>query len=315
MSDDFVIAVASGKGGTGKTTIATNLAYAVSALDRKVQYLDCDVEEPNGHIFLKPHITCMQEITVDVPQIDPKKCTACGKCGEICQYGAIVCIKEGPHFAEKSQNGNPGHVLIFEQLCHSCGGCFRICPTNAIKAKPLKIGDIEFGKADEIEFVSGKLQIGNVRTPTLIKEVKKQIKQDSLVIIDVPPGTSCPVVEAVKGVDFVLLVTEPTPFGLNDLKLAVELMHEMNLPFAVVINRYGIGNEEVEKYCEAENIDVIIKLPDDRLIAEAYSSGQMIVDVLQEYIEHFSILRDYLEGVKGKLDEKRRLRIRRKNNP
>jgi MinD superfamily P-loop ATPase len=295
MSDNFVIAIASGKGGTGKTTIATNLTFAASALGRKAQYLDCDVEEPNGHIFLKPQITSSREITVDVPQVDLGKCTACGKCGEICQYGAIVCIKE--------------HVLTFEQLCHCCGGCFRVCPADAITAKPLKIGDIEIGKANEIDFADGKLQIGNVRTPTLIKEVKKLIKKDYLTILDVPPGTSCPVVEAVKGVDLVLLVTEPTPFGLNDLKLAVALIREMNLPFAIVINRYGIGNAEVEKYCEAENIDVIMKLPDDRRIAEAYSSGQMIVDTLHEYKEHFSILCDYLEGVKANLDGKRQLQF------
>ncbi|MFB0525485.1 MAG: ATP-binding protein [Phycisphaerae bacterium] len=282
MSNDFVIAIASGKGGTGKTTIATNLAHIASGLGRKVQYLDCDVEEPNGHIFLKPQITGSQEITVDVPQVNPEKCTACSKCGEICQYGAIVCIKE--------------HVLTFEQLCHSCGGCFRICPTDAIKAKTLKIGDIEFGKSVEIEFVGGKLQIGNVHTPALIKEVKKQIKQDSLVIIDVPPGTSCPVVEAVKGVDFVLLVTEPTPFGLNDLRMAVELANEMNLPFDVVINRYGIGNEEVEKYCKAENIDIIMRLPDDRRIAEAYSSGKMIIEQLPEYKNYFLNLLKEIES-------------------
>jgi len=269
MSDEFFIAVASGKGGTGKTTVATNLAYAASALGRKVQYLDCDVEEPNGHIFLEPQITGSREVAIDVPQVDLAKCTACGKCGEICQYGAIVCIKE--------------HVLTFEQLCHSCGGCIRVCPADAINAKPLKIGDIELGKAGDIDFVSGRLQIGNVRTPALIKEVKKQIKQDCLTIIDVPPGTSCPVVEVVKSVDFVLLVTEPTPFGLNDLKLAVELMHEMNLPFAAIVNRFGIGNEEVEKYCEAKNIDIIMKLPDDRRIAEAYSSGKMIIEQLPEY--------------------------------
>jgi MinD superfamily P-loop ATPase len=300
MSDNLIIAIASGKGGTGKTTIATNLAFMTSALGRKVQYLDCDVEEPNGHIFLKPQITGQQEITVDVPQVDPEKCTACGKCGEICQYGAIVCIKE--------------HVLTFEQLCHCCGGCFRICPADAITAKPLKIGEIESGESGDIDFVNGRLQIGNVRTPALIKEVKKQIKQDSLTIIDVPPGTSCPVVEAIKGVDFVLLVTEPTPFGLNDLKLAVALIREMNLPFAVVINRYGVGNEEVEKYCKAENIDIIMKLPDDRRIAEAYSTGQIIVDVFSEYRHQFSELYEYVKSVKARIDDKRRLRVRGKNN-
>ena len=282
--DNFVVAIASGKGGTGKTTIATNLAYFLAGAGQNVQYLDCDVEEPNGHIFLKPELTVSQEVTVDIPQVDLEKCTACGKCGEICQFSAIVCIKE--------------HVLTFEQLCHSCGGCWRICPADAIKPKPLNIGDIDFGKAQNIDFIAGRLQIGNVRSPALIKEVKKHIKQDHISIIDVPPGTSCPVVEAVKGADFVLLVTEPTPFGLNDLKLAVELVNEMNLPFAVVINRCDIGNREVEKYCQAENIDVIMKLPDDRRIAEAYSTGQIIVDVLSEYRQQFSELYEYINSVK-----------------
>lgn len=284
MPDKFVIAVASGKGGTGKTTIAANLAQVVCGSGQKVQYLDCDVEEPNGHIFLKPQITGSREVTVDVPQVDLDKCTACGKCGEICQYSAIVCIKE--------------YVLTFEQLCHSCGGCRRVCPADAITTKPLKIGEIESGKAGDVDFVSGRLRIGHVRTPSLIKEVKKYIKQDCLAIVDVPPGTSCPVVEAVKDTDFVLLVTEPTPFGLNDLKLAVGLVREMSLPFAIVINRHGIGNDEVEKYCEAENIEIVLKLRDDRRIAEAYSIGKMIVDVLPEYKKDFTGL---YESVSQKL--------------
>ena len=300
MPDELVIAVASGKGGTGKTTIATNLAQVVCGSGQKVQYLDCDVEEPNGHIFLKPQITGSQEVTVDVPQVDLDKCTACGKCGEICQYSAIVCIKE--------------HVLTFEQLCHSCGGCRRVCPADAITAKALKVGDIEFGKAGNVDFVSGKLRIGHVRTPSVIKEVKKCIKEGHFAIVDVPPGTSCPVVEAVKGTDFVLLVTEPTPFGLNDLKLAVGLVREMALPFSVVINRYGIGNKDVEKYCEAENIEIVLKLRDDRRIAEACSSGKMMVDELPEYKSYFSGVYEYLDRAKARLDGKRRLRIRGKNN-
>ena len=300
MPDGFLIAIASGKGGTGKTTIATNLAHYTAALGRMVQYLDCDVEEPNGHIFLKTQINRSQQVTVDVPQVDLEKCTACGKCGEICQYNAIVCIKE--------------NVLTFEQLCHSCGGCMRVCPADAIKPKPLNIGDIEFGKAGDIDFVHGKLRIGHVRTPSLIKKVKNHIKQNHLAIIDVPPGTSCPVVEAVKGADFVLLVTEPTPFGLNDLKLAVDLVRKIMLPFAVVINRYDIGNDKVEKYCRAENIDICLKMPDDRRIAEAYSIGQIIVDVLSEYREEFSELYEYIKSVKAEIDDKKRLRVRGKNN-
>jgi len=300
MPDDFVIAIASGKGGTGKTTIATNLAQYTAGLGQPVQYLDCDVEEPNGHIFLKPKIEKTQEVTVDVPEVDLKKCTGCGKCGEICQYSAIICIKE--------------NVLTFEQLCHSCGGCMRVCPADAIKPKPLNIGDIESGKAGGIGFVHGRLRIGHVRTPSLIKEVKKHIKKEHLAIIDVPPGTSCPVVEAVKGADFVLLVTEPTPFGLNDLKLAVDLVRKMNLPLAVFINRYDIGNDDVEKYCRAESIDICLKLPDDRRIAEIYSTGRIIVDVLSEYGKDFSELYEYIKSVKAEIDDKRRLRVRRKNN-
>ena len=292
MQDGFVIAIASGKGGTGKTTIATNVAHYTAHLGQKVQYLDCDVEEPNGHIFLKPQIEHREEVTVDVPWVDLEKCTGCGKCGEICQYSAIVCIKEH-------------NVLTFEQLCHSCGGCWRICPVEAIKPGPLNIGEIEFGKAGDVDFVSGKLRVGCIRTPSLIKEVKSNIKEDHLAIVDVPPGTSCPVVEAVKGTDFVLLVTEPTPFGLNDLKLAVGLVREMDLPFAVAINRCDIGDDEVERYCKAESIEIAMQLPDDRRIAEAYSSGKMIVDVLDEYEEQFSILYEYLESVKAKLDESR----------
>ena len=285
------IAIASGKGGTGKTTIATNLAYTVAASGQKVQYLDCDVEEPNGHIFLKPEITSERVVTVDVPQVNADKCTGCGQCGEICQYNAIIHIKDNT-------------VLTFEQLCHSCGGCMRVCPADAIDSKPLEVGDIELGQAGDISFVAGRLRVGCVRTPTVIKEVKKHIISSGLAVVDVPPGTSCPVVEAIKGADFVLLVTEPTPFGLNDLKLAVGLVREMNLPFAVALNRCGIGNDKVEEYCRSENIEIILKLPDDRRIAEAYSSGQMILDVLTEHREKFSQLHEFINNVKAKIDDK-----------
>lgn len=270
------IAVASGKGGTGKTTIATNLAYVISGMNKAVQYLDCDVEEPNGHIFLKPEIESSEDVTVAVPEVDLSKCSGCGKCGQLCQYSAIVSLNKT--------------VLTFEQLCHCCGGCMLICPEKAIKEKQKAIGIMEKGNAGNVEFFQGKLEIGDVRTPALIKNVKKNINNDKIVIIDAPPGTSCPVIETVKDVDFVLLVTEPTPFGLNDLKLAVDMVRELKLPMSVVVNRDGIGDDGVCQYCHDKKIEIVMKLPDDRRIAEAYSVGKMILDELPEYKENFTKL-------------------------
>jgi len=220
---DMKIAIASGKGGTGKTTIATNLAYSIAQMGRAVQYLDCDVEEPNGHIFLKPDIEETQNVTIGVPEVDTELCNGCGKCGQLCQYSAIICLKDT--------------VMTFEQLCHSCGGCKLVCPTGAISEKEKPIGFIDLGSADNIKFVQGRLNVGDVRSPALIKKVKERAANDGMVIIDAPPGTSCPVIEAIKGADFCLLVTEPTPFGLNDLRLAVGMVRELNLPFAVIVNR------------------------------------------------------------------------------
>lgn len=267
------IAIASGKGGTGKTTIATNLACSIASMGKTVQYLDCDVEEPNGHIFLKPEIKETQSITISVPQVDSELCNGCGKCGQICQYSAIITMKE--------------IVMTFDQLCHSCGGCMLVCPTGAITEKPREIGFVDIGMAKDVKFGQGRLKIGDIHTPPLIKKTKAYAIEEGIVIIDAPPGTSCPVIEAVKGADFVLLVTEPTPFGLNDLKLAVEMVRELKIPFAVAVNRYGIGDEQVEKYCNDENIDIILEVPDDRQIAEAYSIGKMIVDVLPDYKKDF----------------------------
>jgi len=271
---DMKIAIASGKGGTGKTTIATNLACSIARMGKTVQYLDCDVEEPNGHIFLKPDIEETQNVTIGVPEVDTELCNGCGKCGQLCQYSAIICLKD--------------KALVFEQLCHSCGGCMLVCPTGAVKEKQKEIGFADFGTANGVKFRQGRLKIGDIHTPSLIKRVKSNSVDEGVVIIDVPPGTSCPVIEAVKGVDFVLLVTEPTPFGLNDLKLAVGMVRELKIPFAVVINQSDLGDDQVQQYCDGENIQIILEIPNDRRIAEAYSVGKMIIDVLPEYKKDFT---------------------------
>jgi MinD superfamily P-loop ATPase len=267
------IAIASGKGGTGKTTIATNLAVSLARAEQKVQYLDCDVEEPNGHIFLKPEIKSRENVTVGVPEVDQDKCTGCGRCAQLCQYSAITCVK--------------GKVLVFEELCHSCGGCMAICPEGAITEVQRPIGIAEFGSANGVHFGHGKLRIGAVQTPALIRYVKRKAENDAVVILDVPPGTSCPVVEAVKGSDFVLLVTEPTPFGLNDLELAVEMVRKLKLLLAVAINRCDIGDDRVTKYCQRQDIEIALEIPNDRLIADAYSRGIIIIDALAGYEEKF----------------------------
>jgi MinD superfamily P-loop ATPase len=267
------IAIASGKGGTGKTTIATNLACSIARMGQTVQYLDCDVEEPNGHIFLKPDIEETRNVTISVPEVNTELCDGCGKCGQLCQYSAIICLKDT--------------VMTFEQLCHSCGGCMAVCPQSAIKEKQRKIGIAEFGRANEVLYGAGKLDIGAIQSPALIKHVKERANNSDAVIIDVPPGTSCPVIEAVNGVAFVLLVTEPTPFGLNDLQLAVEMVRELKLPSAVAINRCDIGDDRVVRYCQQEDIEILLEIPNDRLIAEAYSQGIKIIDALPGYEEKF----------------------------
>lgn len=269
----MIISVASGKGGTGKTTIAVNLALSVG---ENVQFIDCDVEEPNAHIFLKPAIEKKENVGVAIPEVDKSRCTFCGKCKEICQYNALFVIKD--------------NILVFPELCHSCAGCWLVCPEQCISQGEKIIGEIEQGAANGIDFIHGRLEIGSVLVPPLIRAVKKQIAPEKTVIIDAPPGTSCPVIEAVKKSDFIILATEPTPFGLHDLKLAVEMVRVLKIPFGVVVNRADIGDNEVDKYCAAENIPLLMKLNHDRKIAEAYSEGTPFTLVFPEYEEKFQKL-------------------------
>jgi MinD superfamily P-loop ATPase len=266
----MIISIASGKGGTGKTTVATNLAVS---LGNGVQLLDCDVEEPNAHLFIHPVFENTEVVSASVPEVDEARCNLCGKCGEICQFKAIVVI------------GNT--VLPFQELCHSCGGCMAVCPEKAIREGERVLGMIETGRRGDLEFVHGRLRVGEAMSPPLIRKVRSFTKPDGVTIIDAPPGTSCPVIASIKGADFVLLVTEPTPFGLHDLKLAVGAIRLLGIPCGIVINRSDMGDDLVKKYAEEEKLPILMEMPFDRRIAEAYSIGQLIVKVMPEWKEKF----------------------------
>jgi len=267
------ISVASGKGGTGKTTFATNLAVAIAKKDKNVSYLDCDVEEPNGRIFLKPKITKQSDVNVLIPRVIHDKCTLCGECSAACEYNAIAVLGKT--------------VEVFDSLCHSCGGCLDVCPEGSIEEIPRAIGSISSGDGMGIRFYEGRLNVGELKSLPIIKELREPVTKSDIAIIDAPPGTSCPVIEATNGTDFVVLVTEPTPFGLNDLKLAVSMIREIDLPYGVVINRSDIGDNKTEEYCHKEKIDILMKIPFDRKIAESYSQGGMMLDVDSKYEKSF----------------------------
>jgi MinD superfamily P-loop ATPase len=262
----MIVSIASGKGGTGKTLVATSLALSLK--DKyKVQLLDCDVEEPNDHIFMKPIITRSEAVSIPVPKVDEAKCTHCGKCAEVCAYHAIAVLGE--------------YVLTFPELCHGCGACSYLCPEKAISEVPHEIGVIETGQADGVAFGHGKLAIGQAMAPPVIRKVKGLIDKDSVVIIDASPGTSCPVVEAIKDSDFCLLVTEPTPFGLNDLMLAVETVRQLSIPCGIVLNG------KTEEYCQKEGIPILMTIPLDMNIAGLYSKGVPLVEGMPDYKNSF----------------------------
>jgi MinD superfamily P-loop ATPase len=282
-----IISVASGKGGTGKTLVATSLALSLKGRER-VQLLDCDVEEPNAHLFLKPQLCGSESVRIPVPKIDEDRCTYCGKCAQVCAYHAIAVLGK--------------HVLTFPELCHGCGACSYLCPENAISEEGKESGIVEWGRSDGVDFVHGKLRIGEAMPSPVIRKVKERASPEGVVIIDVPPGT-CPVVESIKDSNFCLLVTEPTPFGLNDLTLAVETVRELSIPYGVVLNRAGVGDTKVGEYCYNENIPVLLTIPLDTKIARLYSEGVTLAEGMTQWQDSFIGL---FNSVEGMVDERSR---------
>jgi MinD superfamily P-loop ATPase len=275
----MIITVASGKGGTGKTTVAVSLALSLA--EENPLFLDCDVEEPNAALFLNPTIEERREVGQMIPSVDLETCTACGRCAEVCQFNAIAVVGE--------------NVLVFPELCHACGSCALNCPVEAITEELDVTGVIERGANGRIAFAQGILNVGEAMAVPVIHQLKRWTIPPSTgerpVILDAPPGNACPVVESMQGADFVLLVTEPTPFGLHDLKQAVEVARdEMGLTVGVVINREGVGDQGVDVYCEAEGVPILMRIPIERRIAEAYSEGVPLVEALPAYRERFRTL-------------------------
>ena len=278
----MIISIASGKGGTGNTTVATNLAVSIG---EGVQLLDCDVEEPNAHLFIRPALERTEKVFTPVPEVDESKCSLCGKCVEICRFKAIALIAQS--------------LLVFPQLCHSCGGCVEVCPEKAISEVGRELGVIEFGHRDGLKFVHGRLRVGEAMSPPLIRKVRSYSRSDLVTIIDAPPGTSCPVIASLRGADYVLLVTEPTPFGLHDLKLTVEAVKILGIPCGLLINRSDMGDDRVKLYAEEERLPILMEIPFDRRIAEAYSRGEMLVDMMPEWKERFLNLYRQIKEIKS----------------
>jgi len=281
------ITIASGKGGTGKTTISTNLASYIADMGSNVVLTDLDVEEPNSALFLKTELVHTQISNKMVPTWESEACTLCGECAKNCNFNAIVAM--------------PSEILVFAELCHSCYACSELCPTDSLPMIPTRIGEIKEFKTKTFPFIEGRLDLGQEMAVPLITQTikytcdkyKKHIK-----IFDAPPGTSCPVIEASKNSDFVILITEATPFGLNDLILAVETMKVLKKKFGVIINRYGIGDNSVEEYCKKENIPIITKVKNDKEVAKLYSKGELIY----KKIEHFKDSLDDIVTFIGELN-------------
>lgn len=278
----MIITVASGKGGTGKTSVAVSMALSLAGDGQDPPLLlDCDVEEPNAALFLRPAFQECREVGHMIPEISTDACNFCGRCAEVCQYHAISVVGQ--------------QVLVFAELCHGCGSCTLNCPTGAIHEVLQAMGTIEHGWAGPIEFGQGTMNVGEAMAVPIIRGLKQAFipadPGDRPIIVDASPGASCPVVESIHGSDFVLLVTEPTPFGLHDLQMAVEVARdEMGMPVGVLINRDGIGDQGVTDFCKAQNVPVLMRIPLDRRIAEAYSEGIPMTEALPEYRQKFQQL-------------------------
>jgi MinD superfamily P-loop ATPase len=277
------ISVASGKGGTGKTLVATSLAISLKDT-YKVQLIDCDVEEPDDSIFIRHNVMQQEFVYVTNPSVDENLCTYCGKCAEICAFNAIAVIKN--------------HILTFSNLCHGCGACAYLCPEGAITEINREMGVIETGTSGNLEFFQGMLTVGEAMATPVIDRVKEKADKEKVVIVDTPPGTSCPVVHSVMGSDFCLLVTEPTPFGLNDLALAVETVKKLGIESGIIINRSGDNDSVVESYCEEENIPVLMKIPLDTEIARLYSRGVTLAEGMPMWKEIFKTLFQKIQEIK-----------------
>jgi MinD superfamily P-loop ATPase len=262
------IAIASGKGGTGKTTVAVNLALTAVRLGRDVHLGDCDVEEPNTHLFLRPEISERREVSMPIPVVDQDRCRHCGLCADICQFNAIASL--------------PDRTMVFPDLCHGCAGCWLVCPDEAIAPGRRELGELASGTADGMRFTQGRLRVGETVVPPLIQAVKQATVGSPWVILDAPPGTTCPVVETMRGADFVVLVTEPTPFGLHDLELAVALTRKLALPCGVVVNRALPGHDLIDTYCEEHGVAILARIPFRRAVAEACAEGALAVDADEE---------------------------------
>jgi MinD superfamily P-loop ATPase len=273
------IAVASGKGGTGKTTVATSLAMAVARSDFDSippVFLDCDVEAPNAHIFLHPQLEETRTIGIQLPRIDEDKCTLCHQCSDVCQYHAIVVLGK--------------KVLVFPELCHGCGSCTRMCPEHAISEELKRTGVLQRGPGiGNISFARGVMDVGEPMAVPIIRQLKDWMipARERVVILDAPPGSSCPVVETMRDTDFILMVTEPTPFGLHDLALAVQVARHLDIPAGVVINRDGMAYSDVEKFCEMENLPILMRIPFERAIAEGVARGQLLASIHEDYMHRF----------------------------